>query len=153
MWPWLGTLLAWAVAGWWAAALGWRVWGQVQPVLDGPQGLVPVAAVTEVDAMRMASALGSGRVATGGDAPAPTAPTPVASAGTWRVLGVVADTRGRGAALLARDGDPPRAYRVGAALPGGGRVERVERDAVWLASGDGTPAVRLAVPPRTPSPR
>jgi general secretion pathway protein C len=41
----------------------------------------------------------------------PQAPTP--SSSQFKLLGVIASTKGQGSALIAVDGQPPKAYRVG----------------------------------------
>ncbi|MFN3956017.1 MAG: type II secretion system protein N [Tepidimonas ignava] len=143
----LGTLLAWTLAGWVIAAVGWRVWGQMPPP-GVPSSSAPPNPTAAADVQRMARALGADAARQVQATPA-TAESSVERAGNWRVVGVVADGRGQGAALLVRDEGTPRPYRVGAPLPSGGRVLRVERDAVWLELGDGGPAMRLTLPPRT----
>ncbi|MFN3611767.1 type II secretion system protein N [Tepidimonas sp.] len=139
--PALAALLAWGVAGWLAAAWGWRLWGQAQGA-----GLVapPPSSAPVVQVETMVRALGGGDGRT--DTPAPAAVAATGSA--WRLLGVLADGGGQGAALLAADGRPARPYRVGATLPDGWRVQRIERDGVWLAPPQGGEAVRLPAPVR-----
>lgn len=145
--PALAALLAWGVAGWLAAAWGWRLWGQAQGVAPAapPPSSAPVA-----QAETMARALGGGE---GLAATPPPAPAAVAATGAaWRLLGLVADGGGRGAALLATDGQPAKPYRAGAALPDGWRVQRIERDGVWLSPPQGGEAVRLPAPVRPAAP-
>lgn len=43
----------------------------------------------------------------------------LAASGRYQLWGVVADASGRGSALIAIDGQPPKAYRVGQALSEG----------------------------------
>lgn len=143
----LAALVAWGVAGWLAAAWGWRLWGQAQGVAPAapPPSSTPVV---QVETMARALGGGEGRAQTASPAPA----TVAAAGAAWRVLGLVADGGGRGAALLAADGQPAKPYRAGAALPDGWRVQRIERDGVWLAPPQGGEAVRLPVPIRPTGP-
>lgn len=131
--------MLWLAVGWQLAYWVWQGWGRAAP--SHPQPLPPVSAPV-IDVQRMARALGGGETA--GAVAQPSSPAP--GAGPWRLLGVVAGRDGAGAAVLARDGHPPRAVRQGAALPDGWRVARVERDAVTLVPSVGGEAVTLRVP-------
>jgi len=65
----------------------------------------------------------------------------------YTLLGVVADRRQQGAALIAIDGEPPRPYAVGAALEGGLVLQSVERRTARLGPlADGPTTVELQVP-------
>lgn len=138
----LSAFLLWLLVGLQAAYWGWGAWAIPTPE---PRPL-PAGSVVAVDPARIAQALGAGA------SPAPAALAAPGRGGGdgWRLAGVVAAPDGTsGAAVLLRDGVPARAYRVGATLPDGWRVTRVERTAVWLAPAQGGEAVRLFVP--TPS--
>ena len=65
------------------------------------------------------------------------------------LLGVVADRAGKGAALIAVDGKPPRPYRVGAALADGYVLRSLDaRGATVGASTSGPAALTLTLPVR-----
>ena len=105
---------------------------------------LPPPSAPVVDPVRVARALGAGSDA--GARPQPSAATADTASAGWRLVGVIADRHGAGAAVLARDGAAARAYRVGATLPDGWRIERVERTEVWLTPVGGGEALRLALP-------
>lgn len=135
---WAGVIV-WMLAGLQAAYWGWQGWGRAAP--SQPQPLPPASAPV-IDAQRVARALGGGETA--GTVAESSSPAP--GAGPWRLVGVVAGRDGAGSAVLARDGQPPRAVRQGTALPDGWRVARVERDAVTLVPTGGGEAVTLRLP-------
>lgn len=65
------------------------------------------------------------------------------------LLGVVADPSGRGAALLAVDGKPPRPYRVGAEVADGYVLKTLDARAATIStSTSGPDAVTLQLPAR-----
>jgi general secretion pathway protein C len=77
-------------------------------------------------------------------------PVPVAAAARFRLIGVVAprspQAAAEGLALIAVDGKPPKAYRVGAAVEGDLVLQRVRaRGADLGARGSSTAAVALDV--------
>ena len=142
--PALVALAAWGLAGGLAAAWGWRLWGQA---LDSTSVVPPPSSAALVQAATLVRALGGD-----GDK---TAAAPLSQSSdpgvAWRLHGVVADSAGRGVVLLASDGQRARPYRAGAELPDGWRVQRIERDGVWLVppqKAQGGEAVRLPVPVR-----
>lgn len=132
----------------WFAAAGIAVhWGlalaSVPP--SASEGTTPVAAVPD-DGLAVRRLLGAGK------APAS---APVAS---YRLLGVIApadgDTAGaasldsgRGVALIAVVGQPPRPYRVGARLPDGNVLLRVSRKSAVLARDGSEATLQLAGSP------
>lgn len=133
---------AWA-AGllWLAAGLGAGYWflrtqglGPWVPV----RGMAPSALVVEVDTV--ARALGA-TVA---------ADQPVAAAAPQarlQLLGVVAQGRHQGAALIAVDGQPPRPWRVGAAVSDGLVLQSIGPRSVQLGATLAGPAtMELTVP-------
>jgi len=139
-WLWLVTFLAAALA---AASAGY--WGlklsAPPPAATGPAVLA--SAQTSVDPQLVARALG------GGQSPAASlsAPIPEASAGRFKLAGVVADKHARGYALIAVDGKPPRPFRVGSPVTDALLLQSVSKaGAVLAASPDGPMAVRLEVP-------
>jgi general secretion pathway protein C len=52
----------------------------------------------------------------------------------YRLVGVVAGGTGQGAALIAIDGQPPKAYKVGAIVKEGKVLQSVERSSAVLAT-------------------
>ncbi|MEW6693867.1 MAG: hypothetical protein AB1371_02775 [Pseudomonadota bacterium] len=74
------------------------------------------------------------------------APSRNDGASAWTLQGVLAGGGGTGAAVLQREGERPIAYRVGARLPDGWRLTRVERRQVWLAPPHGAGVVVLRLP-------
>lgn len=77
----------------------------------------------------------------------PTASAP-APGRQWVLTGVVAGTSGRGAALVAVDGRPPRAYTVGTPVADGLVLQSVEgRRASFGASVRGPATLTLELPP------
>jgi general secretion pathway protein C len=139
------------VAGllWLAAGLSAGYW-----VLQfmGRSSVTPVVTVATApppaDPMAVARTLGAVPVAAVGAAPMPAAPA------RYVLLGVVAaaGTDG-GAALIAVDSQPPRPYRVGAALDGGLVLQAVTRRTVRLGpSLDAPSSMELSVPERPAAP-
>jgi general secretion pathway protein C len=80
----------------------------------------------------------------------PAAAAPVASVSSrFQLLGVVADSDGRGAALIAVDGKPPKPYRVGAAVDENLVLQSVAPRRATLAASTSAPAaVTLELPRR-----
>lgn len=114
--------LLWAAAG--ASLVFWvlQVWQLAQP---RPQALADGASVGET-----AVPPGGWRVLR------PVAGSTVAAdpqlAAPWQLLGVAAGRDGRGSALLARTGEPPRTWMVGQSLDGQWRLQRVAPGRAWL---------------------
>ena len=126
----LVTLAFWAMA---AASLTWwglRLWGGAAPVAPVAQTVAASTAVA--DPAALARLLGA--------APATTAAAPVA-VNRFILLGVMASPSRQGAALIAVDGKPARAYRVGSKVDEGLVLEAVEPRKARLAhvSGAGEP--------------
>lgn len=73
------------------------------------------------------------------------APNPtVDAAARLRLLGVVANRAQAGVALISVDGQPPRPYRVGSALEGGWKLQKVSTRSATLTSADSrAPAVTI----------
>lgn len=81
------------------------------------------------------------------------APPPADGGGRYRLVGVVAPrqaNRLEGVALIAVDGKPPRAYRVGAIVEGATVLQRVQARGVELGPRGGVTEVRLELPPLPP---
>jgi len=60
----------------------------------------------------------------------------VDAAARLRLLGVVANRAQAGVALISVDGQPPRPYRVGSALEGGWKLQKVSTRSATLTSAD-----------------
>ncbi|TNF57985.1 MAG: hypothetical protein EP306_14075 [Burkholderiales bacterium] len=145
--PWTVVLagLLWLVAGltagyWGLQAMGRSAW---VPVASGPASL-PAA-----DPQAVARSLGHSAPMA---APADTvSAAPVAL--RYTLLGVVADRRQRGAALIAIGGEPPRPYAVGATLEGGLVLQSVDERVARLGpSMDGPSTVELPMPQQPDAP-
>jgi general secretion pathway protein C len=140
------TFIVWALAA--ASALAWGLKLFVRPPPAPPQALVVGAA---------GPARGDLTRLLGAD-PAPVAaaaaPEPVADA-RFQLVGVVSprspQAAREGLALIAVDGKPPRAYRVGAVVDGPNVLQSVEARGATLGPRDGAPAVALKLPPPAPA--
>ena len=105
-WPGAGAVLLWCAAA--ASAVFW--------VLNYPSGSA-VQGVPEVRGAGQATAASALQPsvylarAWGVQAPAPE--VSIAQSSRFQLLGVVAGASGQGSALIAVDGQPPRAFRVG----------------------------------------
>jgi len=66
-----------------------------------------------------------------------------------RVVGLIASGSQPGAALLSVNGAAPQAYRVGQTLAAGIRLDRLDRDTVWI---DQDGEVEPVAVPRDPTP-
>jgi general secretion pathway protein C len=136
------TFIVWALAA--ASALAWGLKLFVRPPPAPPQALVVGAAgPPRGDLTRLL----------GADPPpvaAVAAPEPAADA-RFQLVGVVSPRSPQavreGLALIAVDGKPPRAYRVGAVVDGPHVLQGVEARGATLGPRDGTPAVSLKLPP------
>lgn len=119
-------------AGYW----GLRWWGET-PSRPLP---APPAAALNIDSGRVAAALGARSAAV-----APVNNAPVAGLGSrLQLLGVVADRKGSGAALISVDGQPAAPYRVGAVLMDGVRLLSMGPRHVEVGGDAGQ--IRLALP-------
>ena len=141
-----------AFAAWALVAAGVVFWGLrlgVTPLV------APAGTPTVAEALRPPADLS--RLL--GAAPAPAAAVPVAESSRFRLVGVIADAQPagatgaarRGVALLAVDGKPPRAFRIGATVDGGSlALLSVARRAVQIGPRGGPPSVSLELPPPPP---
>ena len=134
---WLAAAL-WLLVGLSASYWGLRWWGSPAPV-PVPR-LAPERAGVEPEAVARALGEPSG-------APVAAAEAEVV-ASRHQLLGVVRDAQGRGAALIASDGQPAKPYRVGAALPDGLVLRELGAREAVLAPPTGGSAQRLGLPPR-----
>lgn len=138
------------VAGllWLAAGLSAGYW-VLQAMGRSPVTPLPVSAPSpiQVDSLAVARVLGAQPVASASPA------VPVATGTRYNLLGVVAASAAGGAALIGINGQPPRPYRVGAALEGGLVLQAVSRRSVRLGASMGGPAtVELTLPESVAAP-
>lgn len=140
------TLLVWALAG--GTTLFWGLRLGASPLPVPPQAQVAdAAAVPRGDLTRLF----------GADAPPPAAdatPEPAADA-RFTLLGVVnpraPQAAREGLALIAVDGKPPRAYRVGAVVDGPHVLQAVSARGATLGPRDGAPVISLSLAPPQPA--
>ena len=134
-----------------AAAYGAVAWVLQIQSISAPASSVPVAQMSQslprlgnsVNVSEVAVALGAARPAE--------APSLVGQAGNaqpqWTLLGVVAGASGRGSALLAVDGQPPKAYLPGQTVAPGWLLHSVgHRLARLTRSQQEAPTVTLELP-------
>jgi general secretion pathway protein C len=127
VWPALVTALVWSVA-----AAGTAYWVLQWPsARTEPVPEVTVGAATPAgDTAQMARALGQVQ------ALAATAP----EVSRFQLMGVISFTSGRGSALIAVDGQPPKAWRVGQAVQEGVYLQKLAPRQAWLGSSPSGPA-------------
>jgi general secretion pathway protein C len=138
----------WAVAGttfvvWGLVAATAVYWGMKLSSAGSSAPVAPVARGAVVpDPAATARLLGA--------TPAAAATAPVASLSSrFALQGVVAESDGGGAALIAVDGKPPKPYRVGAPIDESLVLKSVDaRRAVLAANVQAPPAVTLELPLR-----
>ena len=137
-WPRGITLVLWTLAAsslaWWGLRLG----GTSKPVQGVPAPSATSAEVA-VDPAVLARLLG---------ATSPSAAVPVPGAASrFVLLGVVAGRSNKGAALIAVDGKPARAFRVGSKIDEGVVLQGVEPRRARLGPGtDAATALTLEMP-------
>ncbi|MEI6804845.1 MAG: type II secretion system protein N [Burkholderiales bacterium] len=136
-WPRTVTFLVAAAAG--LSATFWVLkGGGAGAPANAPPALLSAGSAT-IDSQVVALALGGGKVAATPEA------APLSS--RFQLTGVVADPSHSGAALIAVDGKPPRAYRVGATVDGTLVLQSVAaRRAVLGADATGPATVTLDLP-------
>lgn len=139
------TFFVWAVAA--ATALFWGLRLGASPLPVPPQAQVADAApVPRGDLTRLF----------GADAPPPTVVTaePAADA-RFTLLGVVnpraPQAAREGLALIAVEGKPPRAFRVGAVVDGPHVLQAVSARGATLGPRDGAPVISLTLAPPQPA--
>jgi general secretion pathway protein C len=142
MWARWATFLVWAAVA--ASAVAWGLKIFVRPPAAPPQALVAEAGrAARGDLTRLL----------GVDAPAPVAakaPVPAADA-RFKLVGVVSprspQAAREGLALIAVDGKPPRAYRVGAVVEDAHVLQAVNPRGATLGPANGPALVALKLPP------
>jgi general secretion pathway protein C len=141
------AFIVWARAA--AAGVFWGLKVFVRPAAAPPHAVVAVNALPQADVARVLGVPSTAEEDGEMDA--------VAAApgdGRFVLVGVVA-ARGApsardGLALIAVDGKPPRAYRVGAIVDGDQVVQSVEQRAVQLGPRGGPARIALELPVRPP---
>jgi general secretion pathway protein C len=87
-------------------------------------------------------------------APLAAAPAPPPESSRFQLIGVVAPRKAaahaQGVALIAVDGKPPRAYRVGAVVDGQHVLQSVQARTVTLGPRQGPATIALELPPLPP---
>ena len=135
-WPRVMTLVLWAVAAASMAGWGLRLGGSSKPGQVAP---VAMTAEVAVDPASVARLLGAAE-------PSAAALVP-AAANRFVLLGVVAGRSNTGAALIAVDGKPGRAFRVGSKIDEGVMLQAVEPRRVRLGSAaDAATTLTLEMP-------
>ncbi len=143
------SLLVWAAVA--ASALYWGLALFVQP-LQAPAGtrLADPAVALRGDLTRLL----------GADAPPPAeTPPPAQAVNTdprFTLVGVVSPrsetaARREGVALIATDGEAPRAYRVGAVIDGDQVLQAVSQRGALIGPRNAPPTVSLELPPPAPA--
>jgi general secretion pathway protein C len=140
------TFLVWALVA--ASALAWGLKVFVRPQPAPPQAqLAEPAGALRGDLTRL---FGVDPVPVAAEAP----PEPAAD-DRFDLVGVVsprsAQAAREGLALIAVDGKPPRAYRVGAVVEGATVLQAVNARGATLGPRDGAPAVNLTLAPPAPA--
>lgn len=138
-WPVVAAGVLWLVAGLTAGYWVLQVLGRsdLQPVSASPLVTPPV------DSTAVARAFGHATVEAITTADTYAAPVSL----RYTLLGVVADRRNQGAALIAIGEEPPKPYAVGATLEGGLVLQSVDRRVARLGPGrEGPTTVELTVP-------
>lgn len=140
------TLVVWALVAASALAWGFRIFVRSPPA--PPQTRV---------AGNDAPVLGDLTRLLGADAPPPVAqaaPEPAADA-RFKLIGVVnprsPQAAREGVALIAVDGKPARAYRIGAVVDGANVLQGVDARGASLGPARGPAAIALRLPPPTPA--
>ena len=126
-------------------------WGLKWPgsKVDGPIAALAMLEAAPADPLALARALGGGN-ATVAAAPAMGAPV-VNTSSRLALVGVVANGKSRGAALISIDGKPARPYRVGSSVDDGLVLQSVEpRRALLAAQLDGPASLTLELPQLKP---
>lgn len=140
------TLVVWAAVA--AVALFWGLRLFARPLAAPP--LTQVAATAPAGTADLSRLLGA-------DAAPPAASAPAAEPAAdarFNLVGVVSprskDGHG-GVALIAVDGKPPKAYRVGAVVDGSHVLQTVSARGATLGPRGGSAAVSLNIPPPAPA--
>jgi len=137
----LSALAAYSVFAWFF---------QIQSISVAPsavptaiQAVVPQTGQNAIQSSHVATALGAPKAVEGQSG----ANMAASSEHQWTLLGVVAGASGRGSALLAMDGQPPKAYTPGQTVAPGWVLHSVGHRLARLApTQQDTPTVTLELP-------
>ncbi|MDE2613202.1 MAG: hypothetical protein KGL78_07150 [Burkholderiales bacterium] len=139
------TFLVWAGVA--ASAVGWGLKLFVTPL--------PVPRDVRVADAGAALRVDPSRVLGAEPLPAAAAETVAMADARFQLIGVVAPRTARpvheGVALIAVDGKPPRAFRVGAAVDGATVLKSVRARGADLGPRDGVVTIALDIPPPAPA--
>ncbi len=137
-WPRLSALVLAALAA--GSAVYWGLkWPSSAP---SPQATVAMNEAAPADPMALTRALGGGNLA-----PAAASPTVINAASRMALVGVVANGKNGGSALISVDGKPARLYRVGAQVDEALLLQAVEpRRALLAADLQGPVSLTLELP-------
>ncbi len=138
-WPVAAAGLVWLVAGLTGGYWVLQALGRTEPVPVS----TAAASLPVIDSISVARVLGQPDAEAGQDGMGMAQTVAL----RYNLLGVVADRRQQGAALIAIDGEPARPYAVGAELEGGLVLQSVDRRVARLGPTlEGPSTVELAVP-------
>lgn len=142
LWPGVWAALLWCAAA--ASAVFW--------VLNFPSGSA-VQGVPLVQGSAQATGASSVQASAhmarvwGLQAPVPVPEVSIAQSSRFQLLGVVAGASGQGSALIALDGQPPRAFRVGQTVTDGVVLQSLgQKQAQLGVSAQGTALFSLSLP-------
>lgn len=143
------TLVVWALVAGSGVAWGLRLFVQARPV---PQQAV-LALPGTASAMDLHKLFGPDPPAKAPPVePEPAPAPPPADASRFRLLGVAAAApRSAGIALIALDGKPARAYRVGTVIDGSWVLQDVQPRAVAIGPRGEPASISLELPPQPPA--
>ena len=143
----------WWTGGVWALAAGSGLYWGLQLFVQAPAA----PAYTQTAAISPALNGDLTRLLGNDPPPAPpeAAPAEVAADARFQLIGVVSppsrQAAREGVALIAVDGNPAKAFRVGAVVEGNNVLQSVAARGVTLGPRDGPPLVALNLPPPTPA--
>ncbi len=143
----IAAFLVWALVALGATYWALRIGATPRPLPDSVQ-TVATAGLLRGDIARLFASPAA-------PAQADALPSEPALASRFKLVGVMAPRNGapvgrQGVALIAVDGKPARAYRVGARLDGALVLQTVALRSATLGPVDGAPAVRLDLAPLPP---
>lgn len=128
------TFCIWAFA---AASMAFWVLRWPQPDNANAATLPAFAPIASQPLQTLSRALGSRAE--------PNAPTPTQTSSQHQLLGVIASASGQGSALIATDGQPPKAYRVGQNVQEGWTLVSLTARQARLKSGSAEMVLELPV--------
>ena len=137
--PRLAALCVAAVLG--ASLVYWMLRWQASHSQPPPQAPLPAVSLANIDPHALAQWLGATT-----SSPAAAAP-PTRASNRFQLIGVVAGGSGQGTALIAIDGQPAKAFRVGHSVAEGWVLQSVGgRSAVLAANAQASDSISLEMP-------